>query len=123
MTFEEINARLRVCQRCERYPDCGESQRLAEPDLQCPSGLWDPPGMPSFWRQGLNLAGAVVRNAGAVLSGNPLWVPNEETDRRLKICEECPDHAQGRCAKCGCFMAAKARLAAERCPVGRWITS
>ncbi len=43
-------------------------------------------------------------------------------DHRLSICDQCPELiAKIRvCKKCGCFMAAKTRLADATCPLGKW---
>ncbi len=46
--------------------------------------------------------------------------PEAETARRLKICEECKDHKDGRCMLCGCFLKVKAALSTGKCPVGKW---
>lgn len=55
---------------------------------------------------------------------NPMTkkVSNEVTDQRLAICKECPYLLQlsTQCKKCGCFMNAKARLEAAKCPIGKW---
>jgi tetratricopeptide (TPR) repeat protein len=40
--------------------------------------------------------------------------------RRLGACAVCPHHTGLRCKVCGCFTDLKARLAHERCPIGRW---
>lgn len=40
---------------------------------------------------------------------------------RLKICYVCEHRmTRDRCKICGCFIKAKAGLAAEKCPDGRW---
>ena len=40
---------------------------------------------------------------------------------RIKICQGC-EHLMKhtRCAKCGCFMRVKTRLAHSKCPIGKW---
>ena len=40
--------------------------------------------------------------------------------RRLDICGRCELLRGTRCGRCGCFVALKARLPRERCPLGRW---
>ena len=49
-------------------------------------------------------------------------VSNEVTEQRLAICKECPYLLQlsTQCKKCGCFMNAKAKLEAAKCPIGKW---
>lgn len=39
---------------------------------------------------------------------------------RLAACATCEHHTGLRCRVCGCVTAAKARLAHEGCPTGRW---
>ena len=43
-------------------------------------------------------------------------------DDRLSICKSCPEliKATTTCKKCGCFMAAKTKLEAAACPLGKW---
>ena len=62
-------------------------------------------------------------------------VAEQETERRINICRECPDATRNdakkfqqfkgltnlsQCRQCGCFIKAKARLDDSRCPVGKW---
>jgi len=39
---------------------------------------------------------------------------------RLAICQKCPHYSGGRCAVCGCYMAAKTMMATSKCPIGKW---
>lgn len=39
---------------------------------------------------------------------------------RLLICKTCPYSKYWICGKCGCMLAAKARVKDEECPIGRW---
>lgn len=41
---------------------------------------------------------------------------------RYEICKACPELIQltKQCKKCGCFMAAKTKLLAATCPIGKW---
>lgn len=94
--------------------------------------------LPSPLTMARNAAGAL----GAVIKHGAQQVSDEERERRLAICEECPhlivgqalpladdDRQAGmpalqkkpdRCAKCGCVTSWKSRLAAWHCPVGKW---
>jgi hypothetical protein len=42
--------------------------------------------------------------------------------KRLEICKACPELIQltTQCKKCGCIMAAKTKLEAAKCPLGKW---
>jgi hypothetical protein len=46
----------------------------------------------------------------------------EVFEERMEICKACPELIQmtTQCKKCGCFMSAKARLEAAKCPIGKW---
>jgi len=78
--------------------------------------------LPSNFTMAKNLAGSVVRNVASVASGNSLNISQEEANRRLSICNGCEFFIKEsqRCSKCGCNMAIKTYLKAERCPVGKW---
>lgn len=43
-------------------------------------------------------------------------------ESRYEICKACPEliNLTKQCKKCGCFMAAKTKLAAATCPIGKW---
>lgn len=82
---------------------------------------------PPPYRLVINATQAAARVAKAALHLDPILVPEPDAERRLSICLRCPGgHYAGRphqrCMhpKCGCFLAAKARLQTERCPAGHW---
>lgn len=55
---------------------------------------------------------------------NPQSKPatDEEAERRYNICQSC-EHFYDltkQCKQCGCFMFAKTKLNAAKCPLGRW---
>lgn len=39
-----------------------------------------------------------------------------EYNRRLDICIQCPDYLQGMCRICGCFVELRAAIAENECP-------
>jgi hypothetical protein len=43
-------------------------------------------------------------------------------EERYNICKMCPELLKltKQCKKCGCFMAAKTKLSAATCPIGKW---
>lgn len=69
-----------------------------------------------------NLGNSIIRNIKSVAAGNDLKLPEDEAKRRLSICDNCEfyNKQRSRCTKCGCYMAIKTYLKAERCPVGKW---
>ncbi len=56
------------------------------------------------------------------LDPNTEYVTEEEKNKRLDICKACPELVKltTTCKQCGCFMAAKAKLAEASCPLGKW---
>lgn len=80
------------------------------------------PAMPSVGAMTRSVAQSMVRNVQSVAAGNPLRLSEDEAKKRLDICKTCEffNASQTRCTKCGCFMAVKTYLKAERCPVGKW---
>jgi rRNA maturation endonuclease Nob1 len=55
---------------------------------------------------------------------NPKTKPTTQEifEKRYNICLGCPELFQPtkQCKKCGCFMNAKAKLEAAKCPIGKW---
>ena len=49
-------------------------------------------------------------------------VSDEVAKSRLDICISCPELIQltKQCKKCRCFMTAKTKIEASRCPIGKW---
>jgi hypothetical protein len=56
------------------------------------------------------------------LDPNTEYVLEEERNNRLDICKACPEFVKltTTCKQCGCFMAAKTKLAEASCPLGKW---
>jgi len=58
------------------------------------------------------------------------YVSKEEYQRRLKLCNDCPERLKeskghqltkfSRCPECGCIISLKAKLSTEECPLGDW---
>ena len=77
--------------------------------------------MPHVATQIKNAADALAKVTGSLTRGNPIVAPEEEIERRRVICESCEFLSGHRCAKCGCVLNYKIRLATQRCPIGRWL--
>jgi hypothetical protein len=77
---------------------------------------------PSTTQMAKNLTKSVVNNVKSVLSGNSLKLSDTEATARLSICRGCDffNANDERCLKCGCQMAIKTYLRAEKCPIGKW---
>jgi hypothetical protein len=97
-------------------------KRLEEIKSRLPA--WKPSsnGTPGLATMARNVSDSIIRNVGSVLEGNNLKVSDTQKQSRLNICNECSffDKEQQRCKKCGCYMAAKTMLTAEKCPIGKW---
>lgn len=78
--------------------------------------------MPSSTQMVKNLGNSLVRNIQSMAAGNPLKISDAEANSRLEICKGCEffNSDSQRCTKCGCYMAVKTYLKAEKCPVGKW---
>jgi hypothetical protein len=78
--------------------------------------------IPSVGSVARNLANSAIRNIKSVAAGNPLKATDQEGNNRLNICKSCEffNTIQQRCNKCGCYMAVKTYLKAEKCPIGKW---
>jgi hypothetical protein len=77
---------------------------------------------PSFGQMAKGLGNSVIRNVRSVADGNNLKISEADAKHRLDICKSCEffDEGPQRCRKCGCFMAVKTYLKAEKCPIGKW---
>lgn len=93
-----------------------------EPAIPIPAAQAVIPSLPSMTRMAKNIAGSLARSAVSALKGQGIRISSEEAARRLALCGTCQFFRQTdkRCAKCGCFMAMKTYLRAERCPIGKW---
>lgn len=79
-----------------------------------------------------NAAKAAGRVVGAMMRGDAVKVDEATFAKRMEACRTCPRvivrnmHGRDwlRCSACGCWLDAvsfaKARLATETCPEGRW---
>jgi hypothetical protein len=49
-------------------------------------------------------------------------VDSETKNKRMSICQLCPDLIKltSQCKRCGCFMDFKAALEESKCPIGKW---
>ena len=78
---------------------------------------------PSLLQQGKNLALTIGRIYDTIRDKNSqLVTPRKIYWRRIEICKSCSscDQRLKRCMECGCFIPAKAKIAVEACPLGKW---
>ena len=74
------------------------------------------PKFPSLPKQVWNLA----KSLAAFVSDGCKTLPRGDYEARLKICDQCGFREGGRCIKCGCNLALKARGRAFACPESKW---
>lgn len=57
-----------------------------------------------------------------LLNPNVKKVDNKLSEKRLKICQQCPELIKltNQCKKCGCFMNLKVKLENASCPIEKW---
>ena len=75
---------------------------------------------PSLLKRARSLARAVSLETMAIARRRPNLTP-EQVAARLAICGSCDQLRSNRtCAKCGCFVEAKARFRSQVCPLRKW---
>lgn len=76
--------------------------------------------MPSLPRQLVEVTKSMAASLTHLARTGHLAAAPEVIERRIKTCEGCNHFTGQRCRSCGCFVPAKAALAAESCPLGKW---
>jgi hypothetical protein len=127
-----IQARANICRACPTPCPERDTIDLSSPCAACPIARWhefdcsapcaaEPP-VPSLGRRVVNFAVQSAKEAGAIVLG--ARPPSaDEVARRMSICQTnvCGQYrADGRCAACGCPMAAKSPWRSAKCPRGQW---
>jgi hypothetical protein len=70
----------------------------------------------------LGMATSFVGSMARFAASGFKTVDEESHRRRMDECGRCEYRADTRCTFCGCFVAKKAWLPHEDCPIGRWAT-
>lgn len=76
----------------------------------------DKPKLPNTLKMAANFAKAV---ADHVVQGGGTC-SKDELEERLNVCSLCSHRVDDRCSVCGCFVAKKAALKTQPCPLGKW---
>lgn len=78
--------------------------------------------MATKWEQIKKLVSSDDVKPWDFLNPNTEYASEAEAGNRFSICLACPflNQATKTCQQCGCFMAAKTKLKAASCPVGKW---
>ena len=75
---------------------------------------------PSVTEQAKNLSLSLYNVLINAVKTGEISGSEEEVQKRLDICKSCPFLKENRCSECGCYVALKAGLKAEKCPKGKW---
>lgn len=70
----------------------------------------------------LKEAGEIAKAKSTALLPEDWIVPESISEERLNICKTCEHLYQrtNQCRLCACFMNAKTKLAAAKCPINKW---
>ena len=68
----------------------------------------------------LDMALSATAAMASFLGSGLKTTPPEVREKRLQTCAACEYHTGLRCRVCGCFTGAKAAMAHEECPIGKW---
>jgi hypothetical protein len=75
---------------------------------------------PGFLKRASSLTKAIGSETKAIVQGQPTLTA-QQVAARLAVCASCDQLRSNRaCAKCGCFVDAKARFRSQTCPLRRW---
>ena len=75
---------------------------------------------PGLLKRAGSLARAISSETKAKIQGQPK-LTHEQVAARLAVCGSCDQLRSNRtCAKCGCFVDAKARFISQGCPLRKW---
>jgi hypothetical protein len=117
--------------RCALMPDkmpwrAGLAIFASHKTTRCPQGKWDDMSaatapMPDSMKPATITQTVTHGATGLVKAALGLDRCDDATlDMRRATCAACDQMRDGRCNLCGCLLAAKQRLAGERCPAGHW---
>lgn len=77
-------------------------------------------GLPSLPTQLKDLAITMAASIAHLTKTGELAATPETVKARISVCQACDQFTGERCRKCGCFVHAKAALAASFCPLTKW---
>ena len=79
---------------------------------------------PSLAQQGKNLAGFTWELVNYITNNHQkvLFASDDLYKERMTICRGCDkyDELENRCIECGCYLATKARIIIDSCPLKKW---
>jgi hypothetical protein len=103
----------RITVRASKYRAGVEARKSAHGEAR-------PPAAPGLLKRASSLAKAIGSETKAVVQGQPNLTA-DQLAARLAVCGSCDQLRSNRtCAKCGCFVDAKARFRSQTCPLRKW---
>ena len=54
------------------------------------------------------------------LTGNAKYTEETMAQKRLQVCNTCPNQVAGACIKCGCIVKLKVKYEESSCPINKW---
>ena len=54
------------------------------------------------------------------LTGNAKYSEEDIVQKRLQVCNTCPNQIAGACSKCGCIIKLKVKYEESSCPINKW---
>lgn len=76
--------------------------------------------MPSLIQQAKNLMLSTANVLAYAATTGQVKVDPKTAGVRVDTCNQCRHLEKNRCTICGCFIAMKAGLIAEKCPIKKW---
>ncbi len=103
----------RTAIHASNYRNGVEARRSAHENIRQPS-------TPGLFKRAGSLARAIGSETKAMVQGQPTLTARQVA-ARLAACGSCDQLRSNRtCARCGCFVDAKARFRSQNCPLRKW---
>jgi hypothetical protein len=124
--IKQLNSALPVVEQTLATHDgdeiaaCASSWRSGVTTRKSAHAVASQPATPGLLGRAGSLARAIGSETKAKIQGRPK-ITREQVAARLAVCGSCDQLRSNRtCAKCGCFVDAKARFRSQGCPLRKW---
>lgn len=75
---------------------------------------------PTLTKQAANIGLSLFNVVTQALKTGQVKADNKTIEDRVNKCQGCEHLKESRCSQCGCFIALKAGLKSEKCPLEKW---
>ncbi len=75
---------------------------------------------PSLTKQAANASLSIFNVITQAIKTGKARAEQDVVKKRINLCETCDQLKDNRCLSCGCYIALKAGLRAEKCPLEKW---